>query len=392
MNWSIDLYCRSSCIACLCKLFCRRSVNVNLAALQVNSSEESDCDDEDDSNSTDEDTDGATCHRELHSSINPIVNKIRNIVRWFRKSPVRNEVLQKYVREERGQELMLVLDCKTRWNSLCDMLDRFDTLKAAVHKAIIDIGDKRIKMIDDYEYATIPRLIRCLRILKLGAEALCRRESGLLEAGAALTFILDALVKEDSAIARKLSDALKQRIIQRQSRAAKVLQTLHNKMSADRDWKYIFPSASRKEVQDLVVNMVGRMGGQMHASEVVVDAEAMDVDDPQPAQSLQSMLQQALDKIRVPEPDHSSSASRLSLSNPSLMTKAIRKELENLPASGRTGMIALSYSWLKDIVPTSVESERVFSTVGNIVTKVRSSLGDEAVDALCFLKCYYRGR
>ena len=72
------------------------------------------------------------------------------------------------------------------------------------------------------------------------------------------------------------------------------------------------------------------------------------------------------------------------------MAKAIRKELENLSVSGKTGMVAVAYSWLKGIVPTSVESERVFSTVGNIVTKVRSRLGDDTVDALCFLKCHYR--
>ena len=33
---------------------------------------------------------------------------------------------------------------------------------------------------------------------------------------------------------------------------------------------------------------------------------------------------------------------------------------------------------------------KVFSTVGNIVTKVRSRLNDDIVDALCFLKCHYR--
>ena len=358
----------------------------------MSSSDESDCNDEDEDDNAEENTTDATCHRELHSSLSPAVKSIRKIVRWFRKSPVRNEVLQKYVREERGQELMLVLDCKTRWNSLYDMLDRFDTLKAAVHKALIDIGDKRIKMIDDNEYAVIPGLIRCLRVLKLGAEALCRRDSGLLEAEAALKFMLNALEREDSVTAHKLSDALKQRIRQRRSRAAKVLQSLHNKMSADGDWKDIFPSASRKEAQDLVMNMMGRMGEQMHDTEVGVDAEVMDTDDPEPAQSLQTMLQQALDEVRTPESSQSSCASGINFSKSDLMARAIRKELENLPVSGRTGMVALSYNWLKCIVPTSVESERMFSTVGNIVTKVRSSLSDEAVDALCFLKSYYRSK
>ena len=30
------------------------------------------------------------------------------------------------------------------------------------------------------------------------------------------------------------------------------------------------------------------------------------------------------------------------------------------------------------------------SPVGNIVTKVRMSVGDEALNMLCFMKCYYR--
>ena len=72
--------------------------------------------------------------------------------------------------------------------------------------------------------------------------------------------------REDSvnASAHKWSDALKQRIRQRRSRAAKVLQSLHthsnHSMSADGDWKDIFSSASRKEAQDLVMNMMGKVG------------------------------------------------------------------------------------------------------------------------------------
>ncbi|XP_043210081.1 uncharacterized protein LOC122375011 [Amphibalanus amphitrite] len=63
---------------------------------QVNSSDESDGDDEDEDDNVEENTTGATGHHELHSSLSPVVKSIRNIVRWFRKSPVRNEVLQKY--------------------------------------------------------------------------------------------------------------------------------------------------------------------------------------------------------------------------------------------------------------------------------------------------------
>ena len=58
--------------------------------------------------------------------------------------------------------------------------------------------------------------------------------------------------------------------------------------------------------------------------------------------------------------------------------------------SGKGPLTTMAYKWLKGIVATSVESERVFSTVGNIVTKVRSRLNDDTVDAMCFLKCHFR--
>ena len=52
---------------------------------------------------------------------------------------------------------------------------------------------------------------------------------------------------------------------------------------------------------------------------------------------------------------------------------------------------SLAKKWLKGIVATSVESEMsVLNLCSNIVTKVRSRLGDVTVDALCFLNCHYR--
>ena len=37
---------------------------------------------------------------------------------------------------------------------------------------------------------------------------------------------------------------------------------------------------------------------------------------------------------------------------------------------------------------TSVESERAFSASGMVVTKMRTSLDDNAVNMLCFLRSY----
>ena len=45
---------------------------------------------------------------------------------------------------------------------------------------------------------------------------------------------------------------------------------------------------------------------------------------------------------------------------------------------------------LNSIPPTSVESERAFSAAGLFITKIRSRLGDDTLDSLCFLKSYFK--
>lgn len=68
-----------------------------------------------------------------------LIEKVRKIVKVFRKSPTKNDLLQKYVKEEMIGETNLISDCRTRWNSLADMLERFVKLKVSIQKAMMDL-------------------------------------------------------------------------------------------------------------------------------------------------------------------------------------------------------------------------------------------------------------
>ena len=54
----------------------------------------------------------------LNLDIIETVNKVRRVVKIFKRSPLKNETLQKYVREKYPNGLNMILDCKTRWSSL----------------------------------------------------------------------------------------------------------------------------------------------------------------------------------------------------------------------------------------------------------------------------------
>ena len=71
----------------------------------------------------------------------------------FRKSPLKNEILQMNVKCMFHKELKLILDVKTRWNNLVAMLERFLELKTCILKAMTDL--KEILNISEEEYAVM---------------------------------------------------------------------------------------------------------------------------------------------------------------------------------------------------------------------------------------------
>ena len=74
-------------------------------------------------------------------------------------------------------------------------------------------------------------------------------------------------------------------------------------------------------------------------------------------------------------------------------SKEIGKEKESLPiqaSSKRPQNLERLYNALITIPPTSIESERNFSTTSFFGTKLRSRLDDITLSALVFLKSYYK--
>lgn len=69
----------------------------------------------------------------------------------------------------------------------------------------------------------------------------------------------------------------------------------------------------------------------------------------------------------------------------------IKKEMNLFEGGGTKGLhLQLAYEYLKTIKPTSVESERAFSSAGYICNKVRARMSDSTLDDICFLRSYFR--
>ena len=59
---------------------------------------------------------------ELQQFIAEVTGKVRRVMKMFRKSPLKDEILQKHIQAQLNAELKLILDSKTKWNSLLEMI------------------------------------------------------------------------------------------------------------------------------------------------------------------------------------------------------------------------------------------------------------------------------
>ena len=72
--------------------------------------------------------------------IKEIIKKVRKVVKIFRKFSIKNDDnLQPQVQQSFGKEKSLFLDCKIRWNSLLNMLQRFYEMRKEVKVAMLQL-------------------------------------------------------------------------------------------------------------------------------------------------------------------------------------------------------------------------------------------------------------
>ena len=143
-------------------------------------SDSSDVDDsgeeeDDEANGDDEDLDANSLSPELAL----IVGKVRKVLKSIRKSPLKNNKLQEYIRQEHGKEFAMICDNVMQWNSAVAMVKRFLKVKACSNKVEIDFPKIKTSF-DGKEIDVLKEMIESLEPVKLAVEKLSRRSIYLL--------------------------------------------------------------------------------------------------------------------------------------------------------------------------------------------------------------------
>lgn len=319
---------------------------------------------------------------DFQQNIRGIISNVRKIVKMFKSSPKKTEVLQNYI----GTDSSLILDTKTRWNSLLAMVDRFVTHNEAIQKALIDLHQPPL---DNDDLHVLEDIVRVLKPVKLAAEAICRRDANLISADIALSFMMDSLFQIDTDMGREIYHAMKQRILERRSFLSEVARYLHygndDQITAHR--KGYFSKISRTNLINTIKKCIDSYGQTCaEESQSIADSENI-VDDTSACpvqQSMEFQLNNAIAEAMKFKPAQVIAGSSRD------QNSLLKKEMSAFQSGGLQGNILKSInSMIMSVPPSSVEAERVFSSANNFCRKTRSKLGDKALNALVVLKSFF---
>lgn len=327
---------------------------------------------------SDDDSNESVPKQHLRTDMNAALNMVRNIVKFFKFSAVRNSILQEYVKQQHGRELNLLLDCKTRWNSMETMLERFLKIVDSIRQALHDLNST---LLDDSNIHILTDIFKALKPIKLAVEALGRRDTNLLTADAIFQFLLDSLRENNDDFSNELLEALLVRIKERRNKdlvtLIKYLQTL------DLDNTDDLALSSKAAIVSYATNMMKRIF-QEESVDIEVQQEKLRSRDTESGSGTENLNHRLADAINA------ALKTKMPTTASADQKKTLQKEMQIYEGTGNiTTNLQKLLDALMTIQPTSIESERVFSCSSNFCTKKRSSLSDLSLNALTFLKSYF---
>ena len=313
----------------------------------------------------------------LKHHIDPVVKKVRKIVNKFRKSPVKNDALQKAVKTKWNKELTLVRDCKTRWSSMVAMLERYLKLEDVVNSILNDFNLASLKL-NRKESDLIKDAVSCLAPFQLATTFLCKQDQDLAAAEKIIRFVEDQLKEIDTKIAKELLQSLQTRYHDRKNGSlvseTKFLQSPEALKETDKTYQLPSRAALIRSLKSTHSRLFNT---------------ASTPDNPTPSHDPEV---QVVDRDRqIPESEVLFSKFCKYMKNVEVSSEqdTFSKEVQLYISGGeRTSTLVNLFNAYSSIPPTSVEAERVFSVTGLFLTELRSKLNPETLDVLVFLKYY----
>lgn len=314
----------------------------------------------------------------VEETFSSTVSKMRAIVIFFRKSPVKNNCLQGELTKQNRKQLELVMFTKTRWNSLVISGKRFLDLLPAVLVTLADLGQPLSW--DEENTTLLKNLVEVLEPALIATEALSKSSINIIEGEFIIESLAVKLSKLDSPLGKKFSNVLITKINQRRNTEVISLALYllnQNALSKTSASCYPYSLETKTVSQQVATKLLERLFKvDDNEREEIVAEKTTDNSDLSFRDSMNQIIADRWGKVQT---GHTSEK-----------INTIQKDFRSYDQNHqKSPLLQKLFLALCSIPPTSTQSERNFSLSGNFVTKLRTRLTADHVDMLCFLKSYF---
>ncbi|KAM3874432.1 E3 SUMO-protein ligase ZBED1-like [Diretmus argenteus] len=322
-----------------------------------------------------------------------LLGRIRKVVSYFHRSTTAAHVLKTKQAMLQIPNHKLIHDVTTRWNSTYDMVERYLEQQAAVYSALTDKTLKKyikdIVTLSDDDMKVAEEVLQVLKPLKMVTTLMSTESAPSVSMVLPLkTRILQSMApsEEDSTITRDVKAAIREDLDPRYTDPP-LQDYLHRSTALDPRFKslsHLGAALCQKTYSDLTTEILATEEGQ---------AAEPTGPDSEPSPRKKSAMEELFGETFASK----DTGKKKTCGN------TIKEEVTSYRAASGIPVDGDPLAWWKSneckyphvammarrylaVSATSVPSERVFSTAGDIVTAMRSTLSPDNVDILIFLK------
>ncbi|XP_041834229.1 E3 SUMO-protein ligase ZBED1-like [Melanotaenia boesemani] len=350
--------------------------------------------------------------------VSRLLGRIRRIVSFFHRSPSATAVLaskQKALNQDNRHKL--IMDVTTRWNSSLDMVERFLEQQAAVAAALLSADIRRnaceIDTLDSSDIRDAEDVVKFLKPLKTATTVLSDEHNPTVSLILPLKHMIEQTMRQyedDSVTVTSIKAAILSNL---SDRYAREYHHLLECTAVDPRF-HTLPHLEENQRQDVFQRLKDK-AVQLHNQtslyvENTSDARTEPSASTPAAQQVTELTDTATAQPSPPPPKKTALEDLLegtfvtpAQAAPGNHMNGVETEISRYRSEAAIPLTSCPLKWWKEnseIYPllsplakaylttpaTSVPSERVFSTAGDIVTLQRSQLLPENVDILVFLK------
>ncbi|XP_003741470.1 uncharacterized protein LOC100908354 [Galendromus occidentalis] len=334
------------------------------------SPEDSDRSDAEDTGNSDDDDERVETLNSV--TLGEALRRLRAVARDFRrKTAMMDEVRKITERDEyNGRSLCVKIDCKTRWYSTLEMIERAIEILPAINNVLSRYGTP----LSPSEAVALERIRNILSPFKRAILALCKNEATLFHADRVFSLLMKDLDEMNVELSRILLESLKGEIRKRRTIHSSILAVLEN---YEYDFSLELEVGQERLSDDEILDNLAD----------ILDAREFVEDESSSLEMLSQAPTVSWDSIFNETSASSDSAGASSSGRAPSGRVQLNREFSFFKSGGGRGpLLNTCLESLRAIPPTSVQAERDFSTVRHLLGENRARLKSTTLNDIFIIR------